>query len=187
MKHSFIMALSVLILSLPAQANATEYKLDPTHSFVEFKIKHLGYSWLLGRFNQMEGEFSYDSKGDESAQSISVTVDTSTIDSNHAERDKHLNGIIESKDFPKATFKSTSYKGNANEGIMHGKLSIHGVTKDVSIPIKKIGEGADPWGGYRAGFEGELLINRKDFGLDYDLGPKSWDVALGLYVEGIKK
>jgi polyisoprenoid-binding protein YceI len=187
MKYSFMIALSALVLSLPTQAQAATYKLDPTHSFVEFKIKHLGYSWLLGRFNEMEGEFTYDAEGDPEDQSISVTVDTATIDSNHAERDKHLNEIIDSGEFGKATFKSKRYDGDASGGIMYGKLTIHGVTKDVAIPIQKIGEGGDPWGGYRAGFEGELIINRKDFGIDYDLGPQSWDVILGLYVEGIKQ
>jgi len=69
---------------------------------------------------------------------------------------------------------------------MAGKLTLHGVTKEVHIAIEKIGEGADPWGGYRVGFEGKLNFNRKDVSIDYDLGLQSWDVELSLYIEGIR-
>lgn len=187
MKHFFTIAISALILSFSVTANAAEYKIDPEHSFVQFKIQHLGYSWLAGRFNKMEGTFNYDPTANEAAQNISVTVDTTSMDTNHEARDKHVSGVMGFTKFTTATFKSTNYKGDKNGGVMEGKLTINGVTKDVSIAVSKIGEGDDPWGGYRAGFEGKLTINRKDFGIDYELGPKSWEVKLDLYIEGIRK
>ncbi len=186
MKHLSASIISIMFLSLIAPANAAQYTLDPTHSFIEFKVKHLNSSWLLGRFNKMEGEFTFDNTQNESYQTISVSVDTTSIDSNHAERDKHLRAIIDVTGFNKASFKSTKYTGDANSGIMSGKLTLHGITKDVEITVKKVGEGKDPWGGYRAGFEGSLTIDRKDFGISRDLGDQSWNTELMLYIEGTK-
>jgi polyisoprenoid-binding protein YceI len=94
-------------------ANAADYQIDikGAHAFVNFKIQHLGYSWLTGRFNKFDGQFQWDAAKPE-ASSIEVTIDTASIDSNHAERDKHLRGgdFLNVKKFPTATFKSTSYK-----------------------------------------------------------------------------
>ncbi len=177
-----------LALGLSASAGAAEFTVDPTHSFVEFRIQHLGYSWLYGRFNGISGGFKYDAATPE-ASSIELAIDTTSIDSNHAERDKHLRSaeFLDVEKFAKATFKSTAYKGTANEGVLSGVLSFHGVDKAIDIPIKKVGEGADPWGGYRAGFSGTYVMTRADFGLDYELGPASTTVELELGVEGIRK
>jgi polyisoprenoid-binding protein YceI len=175
-------------IALSGAANAAEYEIDPTHSFVQFRIQHLGYSWMFGRFNGVAGNFKYDA--DKPADSaIDVVVDTTTIDTNHAERDKHLRSgdFLNVETHPKASFKTTGYKGDANGGKLAGVLTVHGVEKPVEIDIKKIGEGADPWGGYRAGFEGTYTMTRKDFGMDYDLGPASASLQLEIGIEGIKK
>lgn len=174
------------LLTGPAQA--ADYAIDPTHSFVEFRIQHLGYSWLYGRFNVVDGSFSYDAAAP-AASSIALTIDTASIDSNHAERDKHLRGsdFLEVAAFPKATFKSTSYAGTAEKGVLSGVLNFHGVEKAIDIPIERIGEGPDPWGGYRAGFHGTYTMTRADFGIDYDLGPASTQVILDLGIEGVRK
>lgn len=166
--------------------HAEQYTIDDTHAFIEFRVKHLGFSWLLGRFNKLEGEFNYDPAKGEGAQNVTVTVFTDSLDSNHAERDKHLRNILGVSDFETAHFESTGYTGDENGGVMAGNLTIHGVTKDVEIEVTKVGEGADPWGGYRAGFEGKLNLNRKDYGVDFELGPHSWDVELSLYIEGVR-
>ncbi len=186
MKHISATIISIVFFSFITTANAARYNIDPTHSFIEFKVMHLNSSWLLGRFNKIKGEFTFDETKDEAYQTISVTVDTTSIDSNHAERDKHLRDIINVTNFDKATFTSTKYTGDSNSGIMSGKLTIHGITKNVDIAVKKVGEGKDPWGGYRAGFEGSLTINRKDFGIEKDLGEQSWNTEIMLYIEGTK-
>ena len=172
-------------------AQAADYTIDTkgAHAFIQFKISHLGTSWLLGRFNTFSGDFSYDSE-DMSASKINLTVDTASIDSNHAERDKHLRGedFLDVSKYPKATFKSTGYTDNGNgTGIMKGDLTLHGVTKNIEIAVKKVGEGADPWGGYRAGFEGTTKLRLKDYGINYNLGPASEEVRMELHVEGIRK
>lgn len=169
-------------------AQATEYELDPSHSFVQFKTQHLGYSWLIGRFNDIKGTLTYDAD-DPSASAVEVTIDTASIDSNHAKRDKHLRGedFLNAEKFPLATFKSTAFEGDADGGKLTGELALHGATVPVTIEVSKIGEGDDPWGGYRAGFEGTARITRADFGMDYDLGPSATAVDLELYIEGIRK
>ncbi len=177
-----------IAMTLTGAVQAADYEIDPTHSFVEFKIQHLGYSWMYGRFNGVTGSFKYDA-GKPADSAVEVTVDTKTIDTNHAERDKHLRSgdFLAVDKFPKATFKSTGYTGDANGGKLTGILTVHGVEKPVEIDLKKIGEGQDPWGGYRAGFVGTYTMTRKDFGIEYDLGPASASLDLEIGIEGIKK
>lgn len=169
-------------------AVAADYEIDPAHSFVEFRIQHLGYSWLYGRFNDLSGDFSYDAEQPEASE-ISLEIDTASVDTNHAERDKHLRGedFLNVEKYPTATFKTTKYSGDAEGGTLEGVLNLHGVEKPISIDIKKMGEGPDPWGGYRAGFIGTTTLARKDFGIDYDLGPASETMELELGIEGIRK
>lgn len=172
-------------------ANAADYVIDSkgAHASINFKIQHLGYSWLTGRFNDFEGTFSYDESKPSSAK-IMVTINTDSLDSNHAERDKHLKSddFLNVDDFPEAKFTSTKVvdKGNGMLDVM-GDFTFHGVTKSITINAKKIGEGNDPWGGYRAGFAGTTTIALKDYGIDYDLGPASQTVELELHVEGVKQ
>jgi len=185
-------ALLLAAIVLPvAQANAADYAIDikGQHAFIQFKIKHLGYSWLMGRFNKFDGQFSYD-QNKPATTSFQVNIDTSSIDSNHAERDKHLRGkdFLNTGKFPDAKFVSTSYKANGNgKGKLLGNLTLHGVTKEITINLKHIGEGKDPWGGYRSGFEGSTNLTLKDFGIDYDLGPASTTVEMFLSIEGVRK
>ena len=181
--------LNLAILALPAQAADYVIDTEKAHAFIQFKIKHLGYSWLLGRFNRFDGEFSYDEKNP-SAASIRVNIDPASIDSNHAERDKHLR----SKDFlhvdkyPEARFVSTSFEEKGNgKAILKGDFTLHGVTRPITIDVTHIGHGKDPWGGYRRGFSGSTSFALKDFGIDYDLGPASREVELFLSIEGIRK
>ncbi|HGA2318821.1 YceI family protein [Pseudomonas sp. NPDC089428] len=179
------------------QAMAADYKIDKEgqHAFVDFKISHLGYSFITGTFKDWDGNFSWDPAKPE-ASKIDVTLKTVSVDTNHAERDKH----IKSKDFldvakyPTATFKSTKVTptGKNAEGQLTadvaGDLTLTGVTKPVVIKATFIGEGKDPWGGYRAGFEGKLDINRKDFApKSMDLGPLSEKVELYFVFEGVQQ
>ncbi|MDN3377636.1 MULTISPECIES: YceI family protein [unclassified Pseudoalteromonas] len=192
MKKLFVTAAVAATLFGATAAQAADYVIDTkgAHAFVNFKIKHLGYSWLHGRFNTFDGEFSYDAKNP-NASTIMVNIDTKSIDSNHAERDKHLRGgdFLNVDKFPKASFKSTSIKfdDDGDEADVTGEFTLHGVTKIITFEIDKIGEGKDPWGGYRVGFEGETSLKLADYGIDYNLGPASTHVDIGLYIEGVRK
>lgn len=183
------MALGAAFLASAAlPASAAEYKIDPTHSFIEFKTKHLGFSWLSGRFNKIDGTMTYDPSAGAAGQKISLTIDTASLDTNHAERDKHLRSadFFDVEKHPTATFVSTGFEGNENGGTLSGDLTLLGVTKAISFPVTKIGEGDDPWGGYRAGFEGSYTLVRKDFGMGYNLGPGAEEVQIDLMIEAIR-
>ncbi|WP_281556347.1 YceI family protein [Thalassomonas sp. RHCl1] len=186
MKKRLISA-AILAASLVTSANAADYVVDDkgAHAAINFKVKHLGYSWLTGRFNVFDGKFSYDEKNIE-ASKISINIDPNSIDSNHAERDKHLRSgdFLDVSKFKTAKFESTKIvdKGNGKLAIT-GDFTMHGVTKSIVIDAEKIGAGDDPWGGYRAGFSGTTKIAMKDFGFKMDFG----DVLLDLHVEGIRQ
>jgi polyisoprenoid-binding protein YceI len=180
---------SIGVMSLPALADNYVIDTKGAHASINFSIKHLGYSVLTGRFDKFEGEFSYDPAKPE-ASTINVTIDTTSINSNHAERDKHLRGadFLNVDKFPKATFVSKSIKADGKDEFdIIGDFTLNGVTKSVTIEVEKVGEGKDPWGGYRAGFSGETEIKLKDFNIKMDLGPASQTVKLELEVEGVKK
>lgn len=175
MRH-FLTATSLAVLLATAPlAHAEEYLIDTegAHSSIQFRISHLGTSWLLGRFNTFSGTFSYDAAEPEKA-AVKVDIDVTSIDSNHAERDKHLRGekYLNTDKYPDASFVSSSFTPNAEGGgIMKGTLTLYGTSKEIEIAVSKVGEGADPWGGYRAGFSGTTEIKPKDFGMTFNLSP----------------
>lgn len=181
---------SIGIMSVPALADNYAIDTKGAHASINFSIKHLGYSVLTGRFDTFSGDFSYDPAKPE-ASTVNVTIDTGSINSNHAERDKHLRSpdFLNVDKFPKATFVSTKVVLGDDKGEFDivGDLTLNGVTKSITIEVEKVGEGKDPWGGYRAGFSGETTITLKDFNVKMDLGPASQTVQLELEVEGVKK
>lgn len=193
MNRSFVIVVLAVFLglaSLTASA-AEQYVIDTkgAHAFIQFRIKHLGYSWLGGRFNTFSGEFTYDDKNPANSK-IAVDIDPASIDSNHAERDKHLRSadFLDVKRYPAAKFVSTSYEPKGGgRATLKGDLTLHGVTRPISIDVEEIGHGPDPWGGYRRGFAGSTQFALKDFGIDYDLGPASREVELSLSIEGVRK
>ena len=192
MKNTIKIIGAALALTLSSAAFSAEtYQIDKKgmHAAIQFKIKHLGYSWLIGRFNDFDGTIVYDEKSP-TASSVNVTIQTASVDSNHAERDKHLRGddFLNVSKFPTATFKSDKVvnKSKGNVDII-GTLTLNGVSKSVTIDASEIGAGSDPWGGFRRGFEGTAEIALKDFNINFNLGPASEKVLLELYVEGIRK
>lgn len=188
--NKLLIPLLLLVLGAATPLHAADYIIDTkgAHAFIQFRIQHLGYSWLYGRFNDFDGRFSYDEKNPAAAK-VEVNIRTASIDSNHAERDKHLRGkdFLDVGKFPAAKFVSTGFEEKGNgKAVLKGNLTLHGITKPVSIDVEHIGAGADPWGGQRRGFFGTTRLVLKDFGIDYDLGPASREVYLDLSVEGVK-
>ena len=182
-----LLAVAALAFS-GAAARAAEYRIDPSHSVVQFKISHLGFSWMVGVFDRISGSFTFDPAAGPAGQSVSVEIETASIDTGHAERDKHLRspGFLNVRKFPRASFVSTGYQGDAEGGTMTGNLTLMGVTRSVAIAVKKVGEGDDPWGGYRAGFEGTATLNRRDFNAGRNLGPASESMEFFLSIEGVR-
>ncbi|KPU59077.1 yceI-like domain protein [Pseudomonas fluorescens] len=188
-------ALAIGSALLSANVMAADYVVDTTgqHAFVNFKISHLGYSFITGTFKTMDGKFSFDAAKPEDSK-IEFNVNPASVFTNNAERDKHISSkdFLKVADFPKATFLSTSVKSTGKNAAgkdtadVAGDLTIAGVTKPVVVKATFLGEGKDPWGGYRAGFEGTLSIKRSDFGKMMDLGPQSDAVDLYITFEGVK-
>ncbi len=183
-------ALAIGSAVLSTNVMAADYVVDKEgqHAFVDFKISHLGYSYITGTFKDIDGKFSFDAAKPEDSK-IEFNVNTASVFTNHAERDKHIASadFLNASKFGKATFVSTSVKSTgANTADVTGDLTLLGVTKPVVVKATFLGEGKDPWGGYRAGFEGTTTIKRSDFGKQKDLGPKSDAVELYVSFEGVK-
>ena len=188
---TLILATAMSMLTLSPVTTAAEYIIDTegAHAFIQFKISHLGFSYVEGRFNTFNGTFSYDANKLSEAK-IELTIDTASVDSNHAARDKHLRSadFLNVEKHAKANFVSTKIVPKTAETFdVIGNFSFNGVTKEITIAASKVGEGKDPWGGYRAGFIGTSAINLTDFGIKNVLGPKAETVALSFVVEGIRK
>ena len=177
-----VITISALLLT-SSLTMAADYKIDPAHSAVTFEIGHLGISTMVGSFKEFEGNFAY--AEDSKSGSASFTIKADSIDTNHDARDKHLRSpdFLDVKQFPSLTFKSTKFDGET----LTGDLTLHGVTKTVSFDVDKVGEGKDPWGGYRAGFEASAEINRSDFGITYFIPGVSDKTEIDIYVEGIRQ
>jgi len=184
-------ATNIVVPKLVAPVQAADYVIDHkgAHASINFKIKHLGYSWLTGRFDKFNGSFSFDEKN-LNASKVNVTIDTNSVNSNHAERDKHLRSadFLEVSKFPTAQFESTKItsKGQGKAEVA-GKLTLHGVTRDIVIAVQHIGGGKDPWGGFRQGFSGTTRIALADYGIKKNLGPASKELELSLHIEGVRQ
>jgi len=187
----FLTSVLIIMSLMMSAVQADEYVIDKKgmHAFIQFKISHLGYSWLWGRFNDFEGTINYD-KNNPGASNVTVSIVTDSVDSNHALRDKHLRDkdFLDVSKFPKASFVSTSYS-EAKDGsvILKGDFTLRDVTRNITIDARKIGEGNDPWGGYRIGFEGKTRIALKDYGITKNLGPASQELDIILSIEAKRK
>jgi len=180
--------IAALLASGPATAADYVIDTDKAHASINFRIKHLGFSWLTGRFDKFSGTFSFDPDKPETSK-VKVVVDTDSVNSNHAERDKHLRGkeFLDTANFPTATFESTSVKLDGDRATITGNLTLHGVTKEITIGATRVGGGDDPWGGHRDGFSGTTSLPLKDFGINYNLGPAAQEVELALEIEGVRQ
>lgn len=173
---------SFLLVS-PSSFAAT-YKIDPDHTTIVFKIRHL-LSNVTGNFNKFDGTINYDPK-DPSVWSVDATIQADSIDTNVEARDKHLKSkdFFDVEKFPTLTFKSTGVK-NATEkgGDLEGVLTIHGVEKPVTFKLEALGIASDPWGNTIASFTAVTKINRKDFGLNWNQAVETGQLLVGEEVD----
>ena len=173
---------TAVLLATPGMAadTGTTYKIDPLHSIALFDIEHLGVSRFVGRFDSVNGSFVVKPSG----STVSVTIPLSSLDTNHEPRDKHL----KSPDFFNAAqFPDIKFEGKQEGDELKGDLTMHGVTKPVTFHFKKIGEGKDPFGGYRVGYEATTVIKRSDFGMKFMIPALSDDVDLRVDLEGMRQ
>lgn len=185
----FVALLAVLFAStLSAAAWAGEtFVIDPVHSTVIFKNHHFNAGYVYGRFNNIGGSFTLDD--DASKSSVSATVAVDSVDTANKGRDDHLKGpdFFNAKQFPEITFKSTSVSGSGDKLEVVGDLTLHGVTKSVTVVLNKTGLGKGMKGETRAGLEGSFTVKRTDFGMDKMVGPSGDEVTLIIALEGVKQ
>jgi polyisoprenoid-binding protein YceI len=163
---AFILLLS--LLSMSTALAAERYDIDTAHSFVTFTIDHLGLSKAKGSFRDVSGAITYDAK-DISKSAVEVSIKTASINTNNEARDKHLRSadFFDAEKYPEMTFKSRRVEKRGSDYVATGDLTIHGVTKEVSMPFKLNGPVKDMSGAMRLGVEAILKINRQDFGITW--------------------
>lgn len=183
-----ITALLAGLLATVNTSHADEYEVDNSHTSVIFSISHFGYSYCYGRFNKVTGAFNVDD-GNPAANSIDVTIDANSVDTNDEKRDDHLRGpdFFDSKQFPSITFKSESAEKIENGIRFKGKMTMHGETKDVSLDMQRLGTGKGPAGKDRTGYFLQKTIKRSEFGVNGYLGKIGDDVSITISFEGVKK
>ncbi len=188
----FAAAALSLLAALPVQAEI--FAIDAGHSEVGFQVRHL-VSQTRGRFNEFAGTVDLDPKNLASS-SVDFKIKTTSIDTNVADRDKHLRGadFFDVEKYPEITFKSKSIKAAGKDTYnVLGTLTLHGVSKDITLPVTYLGQAKDPWGNVRAGFEAVTTLNRKDFGIVWnkalDAGGAMLgdDVKININLETVKK
>ena len=155
------------------------YNIDKSHSEVLFQVRHL-VTKVRGRFDDFEGTIEFD-ESNASASSVAVTIQAASIDTNEKDRDTHLRSgdFFDVEKFPTLTFKSTSVSGSGESYNVVGDLTIHGETRQVTLPATFLGHATDPWGNKRVGFESEITINRKDFGLNWNAALEAGGFLVG--------
>lgn len=161
-------------------ATATKWVLDPMHSEVQFKVKHLVISTVTGSFKTFEGELTTESEDFDGAD-ISFSLDVASIDTNQEMRDGHLKSgeFFDAETYPKISFKSTAFTKDGDDYKLTGDLTIKDVTKSVTLDVEHGGVAGDFYGNTKAGFEVTGKINRKDFGLVWDGVTEAGSVVLG--------
>lgn len=178
-----------LIMAAPAFAEAEHYTVETSHSYVSYEISHIGFGTELGVFSDLTGEFTYYPENP-SKSSGSFTVSMPSLHTFHAERNEHVSSddFFAIDEYPVATYTSTGYeKTGENTALLHGKLTIKGVTKPVTLTVTEMAAKKDPWGNYRRAFSATAKIRLKDFGIDFNLGPASEEAKITVNIEAVRK
>lgn len=188
MKKTVIAFISVFITAPLTSINAAEkYTIDPDHTYPHFKISHLGFSTMHGRFNKTKGSLTIDRKNN--TGSVEIVIDANSVDTAHEKRDKHLrsNDFLNVAEFPEITFKSTKVTLKGDKADVDGKLTIMGVSKPVSLKVTHIKCGTHPFNKKEVcGFDAETSIKRSDFGIKYGLPAIGDEMKILIEAEGVK-
>jgi polyisoprenoid-binding protein YceI len=161
------------------------WNIDGSHSTAEFSVRHLMITNVKGRFGTLSGTVDYDPEKPEASQ-IDVSIDATSIDTRDEKRDAHLRSpdFFDTEKFPSLTFKSTSVKKTDDGFAATGDLTIHGVTKPVTLEVETpSAPNKDPWGNTRIGASATAKINRKDFGLNWNAALEAGGVLVGEHVK----
>lgn len=186
-------ALVVSLYLLPGLGSTAragdKYQVDPVHSSVVFRVKHMGVGYTYGRFNEVTGTFVIDEQNP-AGTTLDIQVKADSLDTNNAKRDEHLKGpdFFNVKEFTTLAFKSRSVrlvKEHTYE--VTGDLTLHGVTKPLTVQLDHVGTAQDPRSGVRSGMEGSFTVKRSDFGMGFMVPAIGDDVWILVGLEGVKQ
>jgi len=170
---------------MTSKAELPTWGIDLVHSSVGFTVRHLVVSKVRGKFTRWSGTILMD-EHDLTGAEVDIAIELASVDTGAEQRDSHLRSadFFDVEKFPAMTFKSTRVE-KASDSVLslHGNLSLHGVTRPVTLAVEYAGTQKDPWGGFRAGFSARASLNRKDFGLTWNQLLETGGVAVGEKVD----
>jgi polyisoprenoid-binding protein YceI len=172
--------MTATVEAAPAAGTRTAWKLDPTHSAVEFSAKHLMITTVKGRITDIEGTIYTDEKNPGNS-SVEATLKAASLDTRTEQRDQHLRSadFLDVEKFPEIKFRSTRIQGEKDSFKLTGDLTIRDVTKPITLDVEFEGQNKDPWGGQRVGFSASGKIDRRDFGLTWNQALETGGVVVG--------
>jgi len=179
---------ALALLQSPSESGpeAGTYDVDGVHSSVLFKVKHAGIAWFYGRFNGISGSFTL---GNDGKGEVDLSVSAASVDTGNEKRNGHLKSpdFFNAVEFPTITFKG-ALEGEGDAWTANGKLTLHGVTRDVEAEVERVGSG-EAMKGFRTGLFATFTINRSDFGMKYgvDNGALGDEVEIIVSLEGVRK
>jgi len=162
-------------------SQAITYTIDPAHSTAEFKVRHMMVANVKGHFSGITGTVVFDPGAPETSR-VEATIDARTIQTRDEQRDAHLKSadFLDVEKYPTITFVSKKITGSDGEGKVTGDLTIHGVTKEVTLEVEgPTPEVKDPWGNVKMGASAATKVNRKDFGLVWNVALETGGVLVG--------
>ncbi|MDB5323932.1 MAG: hypothetical protein JWN40_5563 [Phycisphaerales bacterium] len=186
-----LLSFTILLAAFAAQSRAADnYKVDPVHSAAVFRIHHANIGYVWGRINDPAGTFTLDD-ADPPKSNFNIELQVANVDTHNDKRDGHLKSpdFFNAKQYPTITFKSTAVKQSPSAKVLDvtGDLTLHGVTKSITIPVELTGKGEFPPGTQRAGIEATFTIKRSDFDMKNMLGAVGDEVRLTIALEGVKQ
>ena len=187
-----LLSLAFSSLAFPSFALADQeaYRIDDSHSFANWSIRHVA-SKTSGTFSDVKGKIVID-RNDLANSSVEAKINVLSVNSSHAKRDEHIKKeeYLDATKFSEMTFVSSKVEAKSNtEGVLTGTLTMHGVSKQLSFPFKVLGFGSDPWGGYRMGLEAHTVLKSSDFSFGWATKPNAPvgdDIEITLLIEGVK-
>ncbi len=158
----------------------SKWDFDLTHSSINFHIRHLMVSKVHGRFSSWGGILELDEQ-DLTKSRLDVTIDAASIETKEDKRDAHLRSpdFLDVEKFPSITFRSRQIERDGDQYVVTGDITIHGVTREVQLRVEGGDQVKDPWGGTRTGFSAKTKLNRKDFGLTWNLALEAGGFVVG--------
>ena len=188
---AYLSIMAMLVGSLQSvHAQAVTYRIDPVHSFIIFRVKHLNTGFAYGRFNTFSGTIVVDERNPANS-SIELEIDANSVDTGNSQRDDHLRSpdFFSARQFPKITFKSTRVRKINNTTVeVQGDLTMRGVTRPITARVTFTGKGRNQRGQEIIGFETTFTIRRSQFNINYGLnGGLADEVRVTFAVEGIRQ